>query len=172
MAACAAAVDADLYAILGVCADVDGAALRAAFLLRAKATHPDRALSAAEPAEPGQQLAGATAAATVAAASFVRVRDAYELLNDPVQRRAYDATRAAEAQPVHPRAIADDVAASEMEWLQRSGEAACLRCDCRCGGEYTVVVGELAAAGADGLAAPCNACSLWVRVLGPPPPPP
>ena len=160
----AAPTATDLYSILGVRADANGAALRAAFLSQAKATHPDRVPSL-HGSEAETANAAAIASASADAAAFLRVREAYEVLSDNSRRQQYDAARSLLTLPSYPRAIADDVAACDMEKLE-GHSAARLRSECRCGGEYIVSISELASAGPDGLAAPCSACSLWVRVVG------
>jgi len=62
---------ADLYEVLGVRRDADADTIRRAYYRKAMYTHPDRAGSAAT-------------------AQFQQVQKAYEVLSDPVKRRAYD----------------------------------------------------------------------------------
>ncbi len=66
----------DLYAILGVSRDADAAAIKAAYRQRAKASHPDHGSD-------GE--------------AFRRVKDAYDVLSDPLLRAHYDATGEAPA---------------------------------------------------------------------------
>lgn len=70
-------VEPDAYAVLGVSPQASGEALRAAYLAKARALHPD--------VNPSADAAGA----------FAAVERAYSLLADPASRRAYDAQRAA-----------------------------------------------------------------------------
>jgi hypothetical protein len=65
------APDADLYAVLGVRRDANADTIRRAYYRKAMYTHPDRA---------GSDATGA----------FQQVQKAYEVLSDPVKRRAYD----------------------------------------------------------------------------------
>ncbi|GAA0601820.1 DnaJ domain-containing protein [Caenispirillum bisanense] len=60
------------YRILGVAPDADGTAIKAAYRTRAKELHPDRNPSAH------------------AAEAFAKVSEAYQVLNDPRRRAAYD----------------------------------------------------------------------------------
>jgi hypothetical protein len=73
----------DLYAILGVSPDASADDVRHAYRRKARNCHPD---VTGEPA---------------AAARFRRLRDAYDVLGDPIRRRAYDRSRAA-----HPASLA------------------------------------------------------------------
>jgi hypothetical protein len=62
-----------LYAVLGVAEDVAGVALRTAYRQLARAWHPDVC------AEPDAQE------------QFLRIKEAYDILNDPAARARYDA---------------------------------------------------------------------------------
>lgn len=73
-----------LYAALCVAADVDAAALKAAYRRMARQTHPD------VNKEPD------------AAEAFRRVQAAYDVLSDPLKRRRYDAGLALEARARQP----------------------------------------------------------------------
>lgn len=64
--------EGDLYAILGVPPDADDREIRQAYHQMARRYHPDRS------PEEG------------AAAQFIAIREAYRVLSDPVQRRAFD----------------------------------------------------------------------------------
>ena len=68
----------DHYSCLGVAADADVVALRAAYLVQAKRWHPDVQINAT----PDERRA--------AAARFRAVREAWACLSDPDQRAAYD----------------------------------------------------------------------------------
>ena len=65
----------DLYAILGVDADVTDTAIKSAYRRRAASFHPDRNPSAD------------------AAEQFRAVQEAYDLLSDAAKRRDYDENR-------------------------------------------------------------------------------
>jgi curved DNA-binding protein CbpA len=71
------------YAILGVTEDAERETIRSAFRALARQYHPD-------------------AGASASAAEFRRILEAYEALNDPERRRAYDESlrRAREQPPV------------------------------------------------------------------------
>ena len=71
----------DLYAELGVTPQAEPEVIRAAFRALAQRYHPDR-------------QAGAPA---LWAAKMVRINQAYSVLSQPEQRRAYDASRCAPA---------------------------------------------------------------------------
>lgn len=66
----------DLYAILGLEPDADGAAIRSAYRTLARASHPD---------------AGGSEAA------MIRLNEAWHVLGDPTRRAYYDASREAAA---------------------------------------------------------------------------
>jgi len=66
----------DYYRLLGVAEDADADALKRVYRAMARAYHPDR--------NPGD---------VKAAEHFRRVQEAYEVLSNPEQRRAYDARR-------------------------------------------------------------------------------
>jgi molecular chaperone DnaJ len=68
-----AAVDIDLYAVLGVARSATSSDLRRAYRHLALAHHPDRAGPASAP-------------------RFAQIADAYRVLSDPVARSTYDAT--------------------------------------------------------------------------------
>lgn len=70
-------VDKDFYKILGVAKDVSDADLKKTYRKLAKEFHPDR--------NPGDAKAEAR---------FKDISEAYDVLNDPNQRREYDAVRA------------------------------------------------------------------------------
>ncbi len=72
----------DLYALLGLAADADGDAIRAAYRALAKLHHPDLA----EDATPDS------------IEQFIRIQEAYDVLRDPERRAAYDQECAAEAE--------------------------------------------------------------------------
>jgi len=78
----------DPYAILGVSVLAGDEQIHSSYRSLARALHPD--------ANPGN---------TGAAARFAEVTAAYELLHDPVRRRAYDLTRAARNGPRAARTV-------------------------------------------------------------------
>ncbi len=69
----------DYYALLGIGADADGGAVRAAYLALAKRLHPD--------------MADDDQAALRSTERFVLIQEAYDVLRDPTRRRQYDEER-------------------------------------------------------------------------------
>lgn len=89
-----AAIDIDLYVVLGVARSATSSELRRAYRRLALAHHPDRAGPASAP-------------------RFAAIADAYHVLSDPVARSTYDATlvdretwRGRESGPVHSGGVA------------------------------------------------------------------
>ncbi|MGY5763701.1 DnaJ C-terminal domain-containing protein [Brachybacterium sp. DNPG3] len=70
-------LDKDFYAVLGVSKDADAQAIKKAYRKKAKELHPDR-----HPDDP------------TAEDRFKQAGEAYSVLNDPEQRKQYDAIRA------------------------------------------------------------------------------
>ncbi|MCL6421899.1 DnaJ domain-containing protein [Brachybacterium sp. JHP9] len=70
-------LDKDFYAVLGVSKDADAQAIKKAYRKKARDLHPDR-----HPDDP------------TAEDRFKQVGEAYSVLNDPEQRKQYDAIRA------------------------------------------------------------------------------
>ena len=131
----------DHYAALGVSADADAETLRSAWQAGCRVHHPDKG---------------------GAAAAFLAVQRAYEVLRDEAQRRAYDAALRAESGAAAParRAppAAEDVSLSELSPYADGAWAH----PCRCGGVYVLT----AADAREGVALlPCSSCSLHVRVV-------
>lgn len=69
----------DYYALLGLTADADGVAIRAAYRALAKQLHPD--------------MADDDESALASTEQFVRIQEAYDVLRDPAKRRQYDEER-------------------------------------------------------------------------------
>jgi DnaJ-class molecular chaperone len=92
-----AAVDIDLYAVLGVARSATSSELRRAYRRLALVHHPDRAGAASAP-------------------RFAQIADAYRVLSNPLARSTYDATladrelwRRRDQGPVHSGGVAWDV---------------------------------------------------------------
>ena len=87
----------DYYAILGVPPDADEQTIKRAYRQLARRYHPDAAAPHADqppPSEGVDQAAPAIEGGAQAPASdterFREIQEAYEILNDPQQREAYD----------------------------------------------------------------------------------
>ncbi|KAL4447502.1 hypothetical protein ABPG75_004721 [Micractinium tetrahymenae] len=182
------------YAVLGVAPGASAEDIRRAYRQAALRLHPDKAAAAGGAGGGGDGGPGgggsvedSSEPAAAGGDDFWLVQQAWEVLQDPSQRAAYDRQRAlaAAAQEVH---VHESVALEEMEPETVEGQA-CHSWPCRCGGAYFVLVedaqaaagaargaeeggrggagsGGAAAAHAE-LAVPCSTCSLHIRVLLP-----
>lgn len=155
------AAPASWYAVLGVAPTATADEIKAAFRAAALRLHPDKAAAA-------DGSTGTTAGA--AGAEYLRVAQAWEVLQEPARRAAYDGqlARAAAAADV---AVNESVPLADLEADEAEGQA-CRAWPCRCGGTYLLLEEDaVAAAGAGGGAAellvPCSTCSLHIRVLVP-----
>lgn len=118
----------DYYAILGVPPDADEQTIKRAYRQLARRYHPDATLHRADQPEPAEGIAQAEPAdegGAQAPASdterFREIQEAYELLNDPQQREAYDHWRRQEGLD-HPPAFVLSAAVSH-ELLPCLGES-------------------------------------------------
>lgn len=162
------------YAVLGVAPVAGAEEIRRAYRQAALRLHPDKAGSGSGDVAGSCRGDGVGAGAT-AGDEFWLVQQAWEALQDPGRRAAYDRQRAlatvAQEVPIH-----ESVELEEME----PGDAEGLPCrcwPCRCGGAYLLLDDDVATASAaaagDGaagplpaeLAVPCSTCSLHIRVL-------
>lgn len=177
------------YAVLGVAPGASAEEVRRAYLQAALRLHPDKTAAGGGGSGSGSGGSGgitsscleggAGGAAAGGSDEFWLVQQAWEALQDPGRRAAYDRQRAlaAAAQQVHTH---EAVALEEME----PGEVEGLPCrswPCRCGGAYYLPDEDAAAAAAavaeaaaeeEGaaavpaeLAVPCSTCSLHICVL-------
>lgn len=140
----------DLYSALGVASDATTAEIRAAYLTRARALHPDKLPLHASGGAGGSPQA------------FTGLQRAYEVLSDPAARSVYDSERKASvAGRPAVAAVSEDLWEDELEI-----EGPLLRHPCRCGDGFRVTIAALRAsnAKADGVVVQCGSCSLFIRV--------
>ena len=117
--------------------------VRAAYLARALACHPDRG---------------------GAAAAFQAVQRAWEVLGSASARDAYDAELAAGARAAAAAAavpVSEEVRVGELEEAPGGGGAR--RHACRCGEGFAVPLAQLQ--GGQGDLVNCSVCSLYIRLL-------
>lgn len=148
------------YDVLGVAPDASTSDVRRAFKALALALHPDKLGSRAQHPQASSSDA------------FVRVRAAYAVLSDPVQRAHYDATTLARAVRRSVGAVSDRRALSEFNIAEdgADGDVEAVL-ECRCGGEYFVSVpplppvSEVASAERVLCHVECDSCSLVIAVV-------
>jgi diphthamide biosynthesis protein 4 len=145
--------DDDPYLLLSTPPDADAATIRAAYTALVLTCHPDKV--------GGDDEAGAAAAAAL----FVRVQRAWEVLRDPSARAAYDAGRrerraAAAARAAKLAVVAEEVPLAEMDAADgRGGERTY---GCRCGDAFRLTAEDVA----DRVTVlDCPTCCLRIRVL-------
>jgi curved DNA-binding protein CbpA len=180
---------ASLYAILGVEQSASLEDIKAAYRRAALRMHPDKApgrtqqhqqqlledppataaglaSAAATHGTPAAAAAGSSnePAAVPAAALFLEVQRAWEVLQDPQRRREYDRQLALDAsrQEVH---INEEVALSEMGLESVEGGQRCYAWPCRCGGQFLLPLEACTDDGSiEAVIVPCSTCSLHIQV--------
>ena len=162
------------YQVLGVAQGARPEDIKQAFRQAALRLHPDKAAagstgssaaigSTASSSGTGSGSSSSNAAAA-AAADYLLVQQAWEVLQDAGRRAAYDRqlALAAAAAAVH---INESVALAEMGAAVVEGHH-CRSWPCRCGGSYLLLEKDAAgaAAGDAEVAVPCSTCSLHIKV--------
>ncbi|KAF1325818.1 Molecular chaperone, partial [Globisporangium splendens] len=167
------------YEALGVHPKSSQEEIRRAYHRAARQHHPDKrsvpATANGDPvvAEAGVETGAAAIDADGVKASdhcFLRIQEAYETLRDAEKRAQYD-SRIAQEEILRKRdgedvRIADEVPVADMtkEVLHddENGDEVIYSHQCRCGDVYEITEDELL----DGVdVAPCNGCSLNIRVV-------
>jgi len=103
--------DRDCYAILGILPEAEDIVVRAAYRALAQRYHPDRCAASAD-----------------AHARMCELNEAYAILSDPAQRRAYDAARAAQGPQQAEFAEVDDEPAPQPDPFERDWRIATRYC--------------------------------------------
>ena len=165
-----------LYEVLGVAPGARPEDIKQAFRQAALRLHPDKAHAGGTNgtgstggasggnSSGSHSIGGSTSSSEAAAADYLLVQQAWEVLQDAGRRAAYDRqlALAAAAAAVH---INESVALADMAAAVVEGQR-CRSWPCRCGGSYLLLEEDAvgAAAGDAEVAVPCSTCSLHIRV--------
>ncbi|KPI86855.1 putative chaperone protein DNAj [Leptomonas seymouri] len=162
------------YEVLRVPSNASISDIRAAFKKMALRTHPDKQRGDRHDGNGSSNSANVTPSATaVAPMTFQAVKEASEVLLDPFNRAAYDASRShalvrAVGEISDTLSLRDDFQLVDMpdEAPEGGAQAHVYQCECRCGGVYEVVVFADATLHAHRtLRCECDCCSLVVEVV-------
>ena len=134
---------ADLYEVLGVSTDAGAEELRRSYQRLALLHHPDKN-------------------GGVESAAFLAVAEAWRVLGDAARRSRYDAERKQrEAEGAQMWAT---IQLGQMQETAGDG-GVCRTYQCRCGGEFLLLLGEEETPLEEGYLVDCDTCSLSLRVI-------